>query len=419
MHCRERVAKALNHQQPDAIPIDFGSTPVTGMHCSCVAAMHDYYGLEKRLVKVHEPYQMLGLIEEDLKQAIGIDVEGIAPRNTIFGFPNENWKQWRAPWGQEVLVSELFRTTTDDKGDFNIYPQGDTSVPASGHMPKSSLFFDTIIRQEPIDDDHLDAEDNLEEFGPVSDEDLAHLSREVKNASKSGRAIIIVLPGMALGDIALVPAPFLKRPKGIRDVSEWYMSTVTRRDYIEQVFCREVAYALVNLRKIHEVIGDTIDAVYLCGTDFGTQKSTFCSKETFLELYSPYYKEMTQWIHQHTSWKVFKHSCGAVGALLDAFIESGFDILNPVQCSAEGMDPEHLNTIYGDRLVFWGGGIDTQKVLPFGSPEQVHEQVLRRCEVFSRGGGYVFNSIHNVQACTPVANIVAMINAVHEFNGRH
>ncbi len=159
-----------------------------------------------------------------------------------------------------------------------------------------------------------------------------------------------------------------------------------------------------------------VDVAYICGTDFGTQISTFCSEETFRELYMPYYKKINSWIHSNTNWKTFKHSCGAIYEFIPLLIESGFDIINPVQCSAQGMDPKTLKENFGDSIVFWGGGVDTQKILPFGSKEQVRDQVLRRCEIFSRSGGFVFNSIHNVQAKTPVENIVAMIDAVKEFN---
>jgi uroporphyrinogen-III decarboxylase len=140
--------------------------------------------------------------------------------------------------------------------------------------------------------------------------------------------------------------------------------------------------------------------------------------KTFRDLYCPYYKQINNWIHSHTPWKTFKHSCGAVSKFLPSLIEAGFDILNPVQCSATGMEPEQLKANFGDQIVFWGGGVDTQRVLPFGTATEVREQVLRRCEVFAPGGGFVFDAIHNVQAGTPVENIVAMLDAVHEFNGR-
>src|SRR5512140_1959333 len=176
MNRRERVLAALSHRPPDRIPIDFGSTAVTGMHVSCVAALRDYYGLEKRFVKAHEPYQMLGLIEDDLEEALGIDVDGVPAPKTMFGFPNRNWKPWRMPDGLEILVSDDFRVTTDANGDTLIYPEGDLSAPPSGRMPKDGHFFDTIIRQEPIDDEHLVVEDNLEEFTPMPEEDLQGLA---------------------------------------------------------------------------------------------------------------------------------------------------------------------------------------------------------------------------------------------------
>jgi hypothetical protein len=417
MTSKERVRAALAHREPDRIPMDFGGTAVTGIHVSAVAALRDHYGLEKRPVKVHEPYQMLGLVEEDLKRAMGIDVDGVFPRNTMFGFPAEDWKMWRMPGGLEVLVPGGFVTTTDSKGDILIYPEGDASAPPSGRMPKDGQFFDAIVRQAPIDEAALNVEDNLEEFGPIAEAHLEHLRRATAAAAGSGRAVIANFGGTAFGDIALVPAPFLKRPRGIRDIAEWYMSTATRRDYIHGIFGRQCEFALANLARIHAAVGDAVDAVFLCGTDFGTQTSTFCSVKTFRELYFPYYKRVNDWIHGHTGWRTFKHSCGAVERFIPAFVEAGFDILNPVQCSAAGMEAEGLKSRYGSCVTFWGGGVDTQKTLPFGEPEDVRREVLERCRIFSRGGGFVFNAIHNVQALTPLRNIMAMIDAVHEFNG--
>jgi hypothetical protein len=413
---RDVVVSALNHRATARIPVDFGGTAVTGIHVSCVAALRERYGLERRPVKVHEPYQMLGLLEDDLQRAMGIDVEGVFPRNTMFGFPIENWKPW-AFRGIKVLVPGDFNTTAGQNGDTLIYPKGDTSVAPSGRMPKDGFFFDSIVRQKPIDEDRLDPADNLEEFTAIAEEDLAWFARSARNARATGRAVIANFGGTAFGDIALVPAPFLKGPKGIRDVAEWYMSTRSRREYVHQVFSRQCDIAIENLEKIRVTVGDCVDAVFTCGTDFGTQTSAFCSVPVFRELYFPYYKRLNEWIHRNTSWKTFKHSCGSVERFIDSFIECGFDILNPVQCSAAGMDPVHLKQRFGDRIVFWGGGVDTQQVLPFGTPAQVREQVLQRCEVFSKDGGFVFNTIHNIQAQTPVENVVAMIDAVREFQG--
>lgn len=414
---RQRLRDALAHRQPDRIPIDFGGSAVTGVHVSCVAALRDYYGLEKRPVKVHEPYQMLGLVEPDLSDAMGLDVTGVFPRNTMFGFANTEWKEWDFR-GLPVQVSTEFRTRTEPNGDILIYPEGDETAAPSGRMPLGSAFFDTIVRQPPFDEDSLNIEDNLEEFTPLSEADLNHVSASVAAAQQTGKGILATFGGTAFGDIALVPAPFLKNPKGIRDVAEWYMSTSSRKDYVHKIFAHQCENGIRNLERVHARIGDAVDAVFLCGTDFGTQTSQFCSVRTLRELWFPYYKAVNDWVHRNTGWKCFKHSCGSVEKFFDSFIDAGFDIINPVQCSAVGMDPETLKAKYGDRLVFWGGGVDTQKTLPFGTPDQVRSEVLRRCEIFSTGGGFVFDSIHNVQAGTPVENLVAMLDAVKEFNGR-
>ena len=414
---RQRVLAALAHREPDRVPIDLGSTGVTGIHVSCVAALRDHYGLEQRPVKVHEPYQMLGLVEEDLQQALGVDVQGAFGRKTMFGFPLGDWKPWRFN-GLDLLVPGRFEVDEDANGDTVIYPEGDRTAPPSGRMPKGFHFFDTIVRQEPLDDETLRLEDNLVEFEPLSEGDLDEMAADVAAARATGRAVIASVGGTALGDIALVPAPFLKHPKGIRDITEWYMSLNSRRDFVHRLYARQTEIALGNLERVHRRIGDAVDVVFLCGTDFGTQTSSFCSVATFRELWLPYYARLCGWIHAHTSWKVFKHSCGSVERFFESFVDAGFDIANPVQCSARGMEPEHLKAKYGDRLVFWGGGVDTQQTLPFGTPAEVREQVLRRCEIFAPGGGFVFNAIHNIQAGTPVANIAAMFDAVREFNGR-
>ncbi|MCC6416185.1 MAG: methyltransferase [Opitutaceae bacterium] len=415
MTSREKVQRALAHQA-GPVPVDFGSTGLTGLHVSCVAGLRQHYGLPQHPVKVWEPYQMLGEVEDDLTRAMGSDCIQAYGRGTMFGFPLEGWREWRAPWGQVVQVPAGFRTHTESNGDITIFPEGDTSAPASGHMPATSYFFDTIIRQDPIDEDHLNPADNCEEFKLLGEADIAHWHREIARVQGDDRAIVSGVGGTGYGDIALVPAAFLKHPKGIRDITEWYMAVVDKQDYIHAIFEHQTQIALQNLATYAAVAGDTVDVLMICGTDFGTQSSQFCSVETFNALYAPYYRRINDWIHTHTKWKTFKHCCGAIRPLIDSFIAAGFDILNPVQCSATGMEPAGLKRDFGDRIVFWGGGVDTQKVLPFGTPAEVRAQVLERLRIFSVNGGFVFNTIHNTQARTPVANIVAMVETVHEFN---
>ncbi len=414
---RERLGRVLRRQPADAIPVDFGGTSVTGIHVRMVELLRRHYALPGGPVKVTEPYQMLGEVAADLREAMGIDVVGISPRTTLFGFESCDWREFRTFWGQVVLVPEGFQTALDEDGDLLIYPEGDRAARPSGRMPKAGFFFDTIVRQGPIDESRLDPQDNLEEFAPLDERDLAYWKAQVAALEGTTSGVIANVGGTALGDIALVPAPWLKDPKGIRDVAEWYVSTRARPDYVHAVFDRQTEIAIGRLQTLHEIAGELVQALFLCGTDFGTQGSQFCSAETFRELYLPYYRRMNDWIHRHTSWKTFKHSCGSVAPLITAFADAGFDILNPVQINAAGMDPQRLKDEHGSRVIFWGGGADTQKVLPFGTPQQVEEHVLRQCEIFSRGGGFVFNTVHNVQANVPVENVAAMVRAVKRFNG--
>ena len=255
-------------------------------------------------------------------------------------------------------------------------------------MPQTGYFFDTIVRQEPIDAATLDPADNLEEYTLVTEADLDDLEADLAAAEATGRAVIAMLPGTALGDIAFVPAPGLEHPKGIRDITEWYISVRKRPDYVRRVFEAQVEIALENLARIHARVGDRFDAVMTCGTDFGTQTGAFCSVDTFHDLWAPYYRQVNGWIHEHTAWKTFKHSCGSVERFMPSFIECGFDIINPVQCSAANMEAEHLKREYGRDLVFWGGGVDTQHTLPFGTPDggaRAGAAPLRRCSAPTAG----------------------------------
>lgn len=414
MTSKERLLATLEHREPDKVCVDFGSSAVTGMHVRIVEQLRDHFNLPRRPVKVCEPYQMLGEVEDDLRDAIGVDVEPMYGPSNLFGFRNANWKPFTAPWGQSLLVPEHFQTAPSPDGGLVIFPQGDRSAPPSGLMPRGGVFFDTIIRQEPIDDDRLNPRDNLEEFAVLSEDALNWYRKEAARLREGSRGVLAGVPGTAFGDIALVPAPFLKHPKGIRDISEWYMSTVIRRDYIKAVFDRQCEIALKNLALVHQVVGNTIDVLFVCGTDFGTQTSQFCSPEAYEELYAPYYRQVNAWVHANTRWKTFKHSCGAVAPLMEHFISSGFDIINPVQCSATGMDPLRLKKQYGKQITFWGAGVDTQKTLPFGTPEEVYGEVRRRIDIFAPGGGFVFDAIHNVQANVPIENVASMFKALKD-----
>jgi len=417
---RERVHLALSHQEPDRIPVDFGGSGVTGIHVSTVYRLRQALGLDKpgTPVKIVDPFSLRGEIKPDLIDLLGLDVIPLEGTGTVFGYRKEGWKPWTTFDGAPVLVPEKFNTEPEPNGDILMYPGGDKTAPPSGRMPRGGYYFDAIVRQPPIDDDHLNVEDNLEEFSLISESELSHFRLEAERLyQETDKAVFANFGGTQFGNQAILPAPWLKYPKGIRDLEEWFVSLMTRRDYVYRVFERQCDIALLNLERIYQVVSNRVSVIYVSGTDFGTQKGPFISPQTYRDLYKPFFKRVNDWIHQHTSWKTFIHSCGSVYAFIEDFIESGFDILNPVQCSAADMDPLRLKERFGDRVTFWGGGVNTQQTLPFGIPEEVRREVRERIKIFGRGGGFVFNAIHNIQTQTPIENVLAMFETLRECRG--
>lgn len=413
---RLRIKQALAHESSDRIPVDFGSTAVTGIHCRVVEALREYYKLPFKPVRIVDSFQMLGEIDEELADAMGVDCVGVGGSHDIFDHDVTRMHEQLTPWGQKVLVSEQLSLDTDKEGDVYVYAGGDTRYPPSAVMPGGCFFINAIERQQPIEEDKLNPADNLEEFKPITNCELEYYKRAVDKACSTGRAVVASFGGTALGDVAFVPGMGLKTPKGIRSVVEWYMSTVMRQDYLHEIFSRETDIAISNYEKLWNTLGDKVDVVLTCGTDFGSQESQFCSVETFRSLWFPYYLRMNNWIHEHTTWKIFKHSCGAIVPFLPELIEAGFDIVNPVQINAKGMDSRMLKKEFGKNLTFWGGGIDTQRILPFATPDEVRRHVINQCEIFGEDGGFVFNTVHNIQANVPVENVIAMLEALKSFN---
>lgn len=414
MTSRERVRAAIHHQTPDRIPLDLGSTPVTGIHVSTYARLRQALGFPPTPPRVGEPFQMLAELDPEVAECLGVDTAAIQLPNTLFGFPNRNWKPFRLFDGTDVLVSEYFLAETDANGDLLMRPAGDPAAPPCARMPKDGDFFDAIVRQEPDAEARLDPREFAEQqVSRYTDEQLACLQKQADDLYRNtDKSLVGCWWQGGLGDIALVPGLNVAHPKGIRDPQRWYEMLVERPDYIREIFEIQFAIAFENLKLYREAVGDKIDVVVVSGTDFGSQRGPLVSPQMYRELFKPFHKRINDWVHQNTGWKTFYHSCGSVAAFLDDFVEAGVDILNPVQCSASGMDAQGLKDKYGAKLVFWGGGVNTQQTLPFGTPEQVRAEVAERMRIFGRGGGFVFNTIHNIQAKTPTANVVALFETV-------
>ena len=416
---RQRVEAALEHRRPDRTPRDFGASGVTGIAAGFIFKLRRELGLPEKPIPIYCPYQMLGEVDEELRRYLHVDTISMWPAGNLFGFENTPVKPFTMNDGTPVLVPELFNTNREPDGRLYLYARGDRNYPPAGVMPKGGFYFDSTVRVHPIDDDNLNPADNLEEFTLLDDASLRTAESEARRLFEdTDYAIVSGGPGgTGLGDIAFVPGPMLPDPKGVRDIAEWYMSPLIRPDYIKEVYDKQTDIAVKNLEMYYQAIGDRISVITLCGADFGNQRSLMLSIDVFRELYLPFYRKMTDWIHANTKWKVFKHCCGAIEPMLPHLIEAGFDIINPVQISAAGMDSENLKRKYGDKLVFWGGGVRTQSTLPFGTPDEVYDEVKEQVKILSPDGGFVFNTIHNVQVNVPVKNFLAMIEALNEEKG--
>ncbi|MHB1454515.1 MAG: uroporphyrinogen decarboxylase family protein [Saccharofermentanales bacterium] len=417
MNSRERLIRTLNHEQPDRVVLDLGATSQTGISASTLYQLRKKLGLAERPITIQEPAQILGCVDEDVLQALEVDVVGLwNPVNTL-GVPNTGWKPWKMPDGTPTLMAGGMKFHTDAAGTTYTYPQGDDTAAPSMKLPAGGYFFDNIDRGGEFDEDDLHPRrDFKDDFGVFDDATARFLESESRRLySETSYGIVGMCGGGGFGDVFALPACWVKgEPQGIRKMEDWLVAHLLYPEYIRELFDMQSEIALQNLEIYRQAVGDRIQVIWISGTDFGTQNGPFTSVENYRQLYKPYHQKINDWIHRNTDWKTFYHTCGSVVPLLDDFAEAGIDILNPVQCSAAGMDPRFLKEKYGDRFVFWGGGIDTQHTLPFGTPDEVQAQVKERMEIFGKNGGYVFNTIHNIVGKTPIDNLMAMFETFRE-----
>lgn len=413
MTSRERVRAAINHEKPDRIPLDLGSTLVTGIHASTYARLKKALGIVGGDIRIWDPFQMLAEVEEAVRRSLGVDTYGIQLPTTIFGYKNEAWKPFRMFDGTEAFISGRSALDVQANGDIVQYPRGDRSAPPSGRMPKGGYYFDTIVRQEPIQEEKLDAKEWVNQtYSLYTAEELRFLEESSTWwFENSDYSLLGNFWGAGFGDIAIVPGPHIPRPKGVRDPEEWYVSLLTRTSYITDIFHYQLELQMKNLAMYRQAVGDRIDVIVMSGTDFGSQNGPFISPRSYKEMFKPLHKEMNEWVHRNTPWKTFYHTCGSIAPLLGDMREAGVDILNPVQISAAGMSPQLLKKDYGSDFVFWGGSIDAQHTLPFASADEVQREATRNSRIFAEGGGYVLANVHNIQAGVPVENVLALLAA--------
>lgn len=392
MNSRQRVQCALEHREPDRVPIDLGATRQSGIAAATCHRLKERLGIATP-TRVYDVYQMLAEVERPVMERFGVDVIGLHRPAVAFGIRNENWKPWRLFDGTPVEVPGGFNPVTDANGDLLIL---DAQGQAIGRMPAGGFYFDRLDKYPGAA--HVDPET----FHPplLSSEECDHLHAQAEAYYQNTDLALIAAMG---------PPYELFFGLGTGDFAGWMITLATEPEYVQALYGRLVEAWLENLRRFTAAVGDRVQILQF-NDDLGTQDAPFLSVRMFRQRIMPYYQRGLDWVHRNTRMKVFMHNDGAIYDFLPTLIEMGVDILNPVQTTAAGMDPVRLKREFGDKLVFWGGACDCQHTLPFGTPEEVAREVEESLRVFAPGGGYVFAPVHNIQAGVPPENVIAMFD---------
>jgi len=404
MNSRERVRLAVNHQQPDRVPLDLGSVESTGIAASAYAALKAHLGMHVgKPVRVSDVFQMLADVETEVVERLHVDVVNVPSLKLAFGAHYGRWRRWQAFDGPPLLVPEDFRVVNDGERGYLAVQDG----LAVARMPKDGFYFDTIERVEGLEP-AIRGRHAL--GGVLPDPTKARYplmtEGELEFARRQARCLFEET------DKALMGNPHLNITE-IGSFEDWFILLVTEPNYVADCYGQQAESIIENLALYHEAVGERLTGLYL-GQDFGTQMGEMISPRTFRQLLAPFYQRIFEWVHAHTTWKVFFHSCGSIYRIIPDLIEIGVDILNPIQTRAARMDPAVLKQEFGERLCFWGGGVDVQD-MPFLSVEEVEAQVEARMSALSPGGGFVFCPTHNIQAGTPPENIVAAYETAYEY----
>ncbi len=379
MNSRERLLTALHHQEPDRIPFDLGSTQVTGIHVIAYQHLREYLGLPPAEPTICDEVQRLALPDDDLIEKLGIDVRGLFPLNS------HNW-----------------RVNAIDTGDHWEYHD---EWGLTQHKPKPDGLYFSVVKS-PLDRPALTTEDVRTYAWPATGDPqrIAGLRDLALKYRAQGQAVMI--KGVLAGIFEMS-----QRVRGMQnlmiDLAANETLACTFLDKMVELKIKFWEMALAQLSDLVDVISEA--------DDYGTQTSQLISPRMFRRIFKPRLQSLFARIHQLAPQaKLFFHSDGNIRPILPDLIEIGIDVLNPVHITATGMEPGALKRDFGQDVCFWGGGVETQNVLPFGTPQDVKDNVHRNIEALAPGGGYVFNTIHNIQADVPPQNIVAMIEALRD-----
>ncbi len=399
MNSRERVMAAIDHKPTDRVPIDFGAMRSTGIMAIAYNKLKKHLGFEHLpKTKVYDIMQQLAEPDLEVIDYLGGDVVQVHRLAPAYGGKISEWREDTLPDGSECLVPVSFLPVTLPSGDKIIIQDGQEIA----RMPADGLYYDMTYC--PLKDARTTADVDRLELPIISEEEVAFLKEQARRCrAETDKAILGEFGGNVLesGEFHFGWGEFLTR-------------LYTDRKLIEHYLDRLVEYHLENLRIYLEALGDSIDIIQM-GDDLGTQSGLQMNPEMYREIIKPCHRKLYQYVHDHSDLKVFLHSCGSIVKIIPDLIEIGVDILNPVQTSAEGMNPVVLKEVFGKKITFWGGGCDTQQVLPFGTVAEVKQDVHERLRILTRGSGYVFTQIHNILADVPPEKVVAMYHSAKRF----
>jgi uroporphyrinogen-III decarboxylase len=409
MTSRERVLAAVNHRTPDRVPVDLGSMKASGIAIGAYQGVRDALGL-KGPARVVDPRFMIADVQEDVLRRFGCDVLPLdATMVSAALSPESDWVPRRLFSGQEALFPPGTRIEEDPDGSWVLLDADGKRT--SFRMPRGGHYFDDTAFNTP------GSTIDPRQFRPVAEvpapvlRDMETMSRRLTEDTEY--ALLGWGYGVCFLGLSLITDRRSNVTMGLPD--QWMMMLLTEKETCHEMMGRSVDATIACLQQMKEAVGDRAFAWGIASDDSGTQRGEFIRPELWAEMIKPHYARLCAWIHEHTSWKTYFHCCGSIYHLIPHLIEAGIDILNPVQTSAANMDPVRLKEEFGSRLCFWGGGCDTQRVLPTATPEEVREHVRERMAIFAPGGGYVFTQVHNVQKNVPPENIIAMFDAAREF----
>ena len=406
MTSRERVLKAVNFQQPDRVPIDLGAMRASGISAALYQELKERMGINTP-TKICDTMQVLAEVEDAVLERLHIDVVPLDV--TTAGWAEQEATQGverRLFGGTRVFFPPGTKISETNDGSSILHGEGGAPV---ARMPKGGFYFDFLrptMSGQRIDPDAFQPPDT------VPQEQLELLSRRAQHLYQNTDKAILGW-GASISLVGLSALLSTNITQGSLD--QWLCMLMTEKETAHEMMARYVDAVISCMKLYHQAVGDRCFAFGVASDDAGTQRGELMAPELFAEMIEPHYKRLCDWVHSHTGWKTLLHSCGSIYHYLPHWIEAGIDILNPVQISAANMEPERLKREFGSQLVFWGGGCETQKILPLGTPAEIREHVRHNLAIFSAGGGYVFTQVHNIQQNVPVDNVEAMFEAAHQF----